>query len=169
MSEELTYLQKRMLHILSDRPLPEKKISKIPAKSKKRMEKEKEQKAALGEDETEKEKWFKARRREMTGICQCGCAAKSSKNDDTYFRHSIAHIFPKAKFLSIALHPLNSVERGFFSGCHGNMDNKGMDLWPQFADFEDIKERFYILAPLLTDAERSSKFYSKLESLVYSK
>ena len=45
----------------------------------------------------------------------------------------------------------------------------GLDKWPNFADWEDVKEKFYVLAPLLTDEERATKFYSKLESLVYDK
>lgn len=167
---EQTYLQRRMAFILNDRPLPEKKKPKaIAQKSDKRKQKEAEQKKALGDNETEKEKWFAARRKECTGICQCGCAQKSSKNDDTYFRHSIAHIFPKSKFESIMYHPLNWVERAFFGGCHTNMDDQSVSKWPLFADWDDIKERFYILAPLLTDEERATKFYSKLESLVYKK
>ena len=64
-------------------------------------------------------------------------------------------------------HPLNCVERAMYGGCHQNMDNQGMDKWPLFADWEDIKERFHVLAPLLTDQERGIKFYSTLELLIY--
>lgn len=47
------------------------------------------------------------------------------------------------------------------------MDEKGMDLWPNFADWDDIKEKFHQLAPLLTDEERATKFYKNLEYLIY--
>lgn len=120
------------------------------------------------DDKVKKENWFKMIRKKLTGTCQCGCAAKSQKNDDMYFRHSCCHIFPKSDFFSIKYHPLNFVERAFWGGCHSNMDNQSMDKWVNMADWEDIKAKFYELAPLLTDEERSLKFYTHLERLVYS-
>lgn len=161
------YLKRRQDHIFDGRPLPEKKIYKMKAVSDKLAAKKKEQKASLGEDDPQKEKWFKARQREMIGVCQCGCGQESQKNDKLYFRHSAAHIFPKKIFESIQYHRLNWVERRFWGGCHATMDNKSMDLWPNMADWEDIKEKFYQLAPLLTEEERKHKFYKHLEKLVY--
>lgn len=149
------------------RPKPEKKP--IRQKSEKKVKLEAEEKKALKGDDTVLEKWFTARRKEMVGTCQCGCGHKTGKFDDMYFRHCIAHIFPKAIFLSVATHPLNWVERRFWEGCHTNMDEAGLDKWPNMADWEDIREKFFTLAPLLTDEERATKFYQKLENLVYSK
>lgn len=146
----------------------EKKRYNIPKKSAKKIAQEKAEKKLQGSDDTLMEQWFKARRKTLTGTCQCGCGQRSQKEDDTFFRGSCCHIFPKATFLSIMYHPLNCIERAMFGGCHHNMDNNGLDKWPLFADWDDIKERFYVLAPLLTDEERAAKFYSKLESLVYS-
>lgn len=156
-------------------PLPTKKEKKaIPKVSKKKAAEQKEAKKELGEDDTLKEKWFKARRKEMVGTCQCGCAQKSSKFDDNNFRSSAAHIFPQRLFPSIQFHRLNWVERAIWatptsSSCHTNMDNRSMDLWPMFADWEDIKAKYHELVPLLTDEERATKFYTKLTELVYSK
>lgn len=147
----------------------EPKIKKpMPQKSVKKIDEENAEKEFRGENDTLIQNWFKARRKEMTGICQCGCAQKSSKKDDTYYRHSAAHIFPKRLFPSVMYHPLNFVERAFFMGCHTNMDEQGMDKWPNMADFDDIKEKFHVLAPLLTDEERGQKFYTQLEKIVYS-
>lgn len=149
-------------------PKPKKPLK---AESDKTKAKKAEEKKVRGDEDTFKEAWFKARRREMVGVCQCGCAQKSSKFDDVNFRSSAAHIFPKSDkdgFPSVALHPLNCVERAFWGGCHTNMDEGGMDKWPLMADWEDIKERFHVLAPLLTDEERKKKFYTRLESLIYS-
>lgn len=114
-----------------------------------------------------KETWFRNTRKRLTGICQCGCGNKSQKNDDMYFRHSCCHIFPKGKFQSIQYHPLNYVERAFFGGCHGILDDTSMDRWVNMSDWGDIKEKFHILAPLLTDEERATKFYTHLETLIY--
>ena len=150
--------------------LPKQKaVYRIPKKSKKKLAQEAEEKELRGSDDTLKEQWFKARRKELTGTCQCGCGKPSQKKDDTFFRGSCCHIFPKATFESVMYHPLNCVERAMFGGCHHNMDNQGMDKWPQMADFDDIKERFHVLAPLLTDEERATKFYLKLEQLIYQK
>jgi hypothetical protein len=170
---ESEYLIKRRDQALGLRaPDPKKEKKPIAKESEKMKAKKAAEKKVLGDDDTAKEKWFKARRREMVGVCQCGCAQPSHKNDDVNFRGSAAHIFPKSEkdgFPSVALHPLNWVERRQFGGCHDNMDNGGMDKWPQMADWDDIKEKFHILAPLLTEEERRKKFYIHLEKLVYSK
>lgn len=145
----------------------EKKRYVIPKKSAKRIEQEKQEKEFRGDNDTLKEQWFKARRKDMVGTCQCGCGKPSQKKDDMYFRHSAAHIFPKKDFESVMYHPLNFVERAFWGGCHSVMDDTSMDKWVNMADWDDIKEKFHVLAPLLTDEERSHKFYHKLESLIY--
>lgn len=141
----------------------------IAKKSAKRISQEKEYKKQLAGDDTLKEQWFKARRREMVGVCQCGCAEPSQRDSDVMFRGSAAHIFPKRIFESVMYHPLNWVERRVIGGCHHNMDDRSLDLWPGMADWDDIKEKFYILAPLLTDEERANKFYKHLERLVYER
>jgi len=136
--------------------------------------KDAEKKLGSSDGDTIKEQWFKARRKEMVGVCQCGCGEFSQKKDDIYFRHSIAHIFPKHLFKSIEYHPLNWVERRFWAGkngtsaCHSIMDDTGMDRWPNMEDWPIIKERFFVLAPLLTDEERATNFYTRLEKLVYA-
>lgn len=147
----------------------EKKIYTIPKKSAKRKAKEAQEKQDRNGDDTLKQKWFKARRKQMVGTCQCGCAEKSSKSDDQYFHCSICHIFPQRDFPSVMYHPLNWVERRFWGGCHTNMDEQSMDKWPAMADWDDIVAKFHELAPLLTDEERATKFYTKLEKLVYAK
>lgn len=164
------FLKKRQQHILDGRPLPEKKKYVLKKVSDKRAAKIAESKPAEDE-ETEKQTWFNSRRREMTGTCQCGCGMPSSKYEDKFFRSSICHIFPQRAFKSIQFHPLNWVERKFWatetvSACHTNMDNKSMDLWPNYADWDDIKEKFWVLSPLLTKNEKANKFYTHLYNLV---
>lgn len=144
-----------------------KKAKPIAKFSDKKLAEIKAEKELRGDADTAMDKWYQARRKECIGVCQCGCGRKSSKDEDDLFRSSCCHIFPKKTFKSIAIHPLNFVERNFWDGCHSNMDNRGLNLWPNMADFDDIKEKFHILAPLLTDAERATKFYAILEKLVY--
>lgn len=176
MSDNTSYFERMKLIKLG--LLPKEAVAKKPKPLKKVSDKkaaaDAEAKKELGEDDTLKEKWFKARRKEMQGVCQCGCAEKSSKMDDANFRSSICHIFPKGIFESVQYHKLNWVERKFWatatsSACHTNMDTRGLDRWPMMADWEDIKERFYILSELLTDEERATNFYTKLNHLVYGK
>ena len=156
-------------------PREKKQKKPIAKKSSKKLAQEGEEKKLLSSDgDTLMQKWHKARRKEMTGTCQCGCAEPSQKNDDIWFRSSAAHIFPVENFESVMYNPLNWVERRMWAGkngtsaCHTNMDNRSLDLWPNFADWDDIKEKFYILAPLLTDEERATNFYTRLEKLVYA-
>lgn len=152
----------------------EKKIYRMPRISKKKLEQMAQEKKLLNSDgDTLKEQWFKARRVEMVGVCQCGCGEKSQKDDNKYFRHSAAHIFPKHLFPSIMYHPLNWVERRFWAGnsgtsaCHAIMDETSMDRWPSMADWDDIKAKFHVLAPLLTPEEKATNFFTRLEKLVH--
>lgn len=146
----------------------QKKKYVIPKKSAKKLAQEAAEKELRAGDDTLLEMWFKARRNDLTGTCQCGCGQPSQKKDDTFFRGSCCHIFPKRLFPSIMYHSLNFVERAMYGGCHANLDEGGMNKWPGMADWEDIKERFHILALLLTDQEKATKFYYTLEKLVYA-
>lgn len=141
----------------------------IPRVSKKRAALLNAEKEKRNGDDTEKEKWFKAVNKKLTGVCQCGCGNKSSKDEINYFRNSCCHVFSKSNFPSVMYHLRNWVERAFWGGCHSVMDDTSMDRWPQMADWENIKYIFHELAPLLTDKERATKFYTHLEKLVYNK
>jgi hypothetical protein len=46
------------------------------------------------------------------------------------------------------------------------MDDRSIELWINFADWDDIVYKFHALSPLLTNEERCKKFYRNLESLV---
>ena len=155
------------------KPKPEKKPMR--RKSEKKLAQEAEEKKLVSSDgDTLKEQWFKARRKEMTGFCACGCAEPSQKKDNLYFRHSAAHIFPKGDFKSVEYHRVNWVERRFWAGqsgtsaCHSIMDDTSMDRWPNMEDWQDIKAKFWILSHLLTAQEKATKFYTRLEKLVYA-
>jgi len=145
------------------------KISK-----KKLAQKEAEKKLVSSDGDTLKEQWFKARRKEMTGVCAFVCGDPSQKHDNILFRSSAAHILPKCDFESVMYHPFNYVERRFWAGinggnaCHTMMDEAGLGRWPNMEDWPDIKAKFMILAPLLTEEEKGKKFYLLLKKLVYA-
>lgn len=144
-------------------PKPKKPLRRV---SPKKLAEQAEAKKAGTDGELDK--FFEKMRKKMVGTCQCGCGQKSQKHDDTFYRHCICHIFPKRIFKSVATNEYNWVERTFWGGHHTNFDEQGMDKWPLMADWHDIKERFHILAPLLTDTERKTKFYSLFEALIYT-
>lgn len=97
--------------------------------------------------------WFKARRKEMKGVC-AHCGATTSKKDDEKFHFSIAHILPKAYFPSVATHPDNWIELCFWgNSCHTNMDNKTLDLLDMNC-FDQIIEKFMSIYPDVAPDER---------------
>jgi hypothetical protein len=160
------YLEERRKQKLFGKPPEPTKRYRIPPKSEKRIAAEKEEKKSRVDEDSDMEQWHQARRKELTGTCQCGCGEPSSKSDDKWFRCSNAHILAKANFPSVRLHPRNHVERGHFSGCHAKMDTMGIEHWENFADWEDIKAKFLILEKLLTQKEKARKDFQKLKNLV---
>lgn len=169
MSDQLPYSERLKLIKLGLLPKEAVAKKKVPMKrvSDKRAAENKLAKEAGSDNEMDR--FFERMRKRMVGVCQCGCTRKSSKHEDEHYRASISHIFPKRIFKSIATNELNWVERNFWDGCHSILDNTSMDRWVNMADWDDIKEKFHSLAPLLTDDERKHKFYSHLEKLVYGK
>ncbi len=144
-------------------PKPKKiyRLNKVSKKNQKRI-------AEDGRPDDERlDEWFLERRKEMTGTCSCGCAGKSSKNDDMFYRHSICHIFPKSKFKSVITHPLNWVELSFWGGHHTVFDEGGMDKWPGMACFDDIKAKVLLMEPYLTPEEKGRKFCQKLLEMAH--
>ncbi len=158
------YLQKRREFIESGRPLPEKKKYYLKKVSEKRAEKIAAAKVERGDDETEKQKWFADQRPRLSEFCGCGCGERTMKGNDEKFCFSVAHIFPQRIFKSVQFHPEVWVSRAW--ACHTNMDGRSMDRWPGFQDWPEIVRKFNLLSPILTPAEKSKKFYRKLEELV---
>jgi hypothetical protein len=74
-------------------------------------------------------RWFLERRQEMTGRC-AHCGNQSCRDDDQYFKFSIAHILPKNFFKSIKTHPDNWIELCFWGerSCHSQLDHSLLDM-----------------------------------------
>lgn len=136
-----------------DKP-KEKKVYRIPKVSKKKakqIEDNKELNKANGGGELTR--WFNERRKEMGGHCH-HCNGKSCKDDDNYFKFSICHILPKAYFPSVATNKHNFIELCFWSkNCHGNMDNKILDLIDMNC-FDEIITKFVAMYPDIAPKER---------------
>jgi hypothetical protein len=86
------------------------------------------------QDKVELHNWFLERRKEMTGRCLF-CGEKTSRDDDKYFKFSVAHLLAKrpSMFPSVAKHKDNWIELCYFqNSCHSNHDNSMITL-------EDVK------------------------------
>jgi hypothetical protein len=139
-----------------------KKVYQIPKKSAKKI---KQEIMAKGDDEA-LQLWFEDRKKDLTGVCKhCGGKTFTDvdralideeiyRNDKEFYKHCIAHILPKAYFKSVATHPLNFIELCFWSNnCHGNMDNKVLDLTDMNC-WDEIVERFVAMYPFIAKEER---------------
>lgn len=129
----MSYLDERRGHILNGRPLKTKAKKPIPKKSAKRIAKEKAEREERGDDDTDLQKWFKNRHKQLAGVClRCG-----AKHDITTLRAAIpniAHVLPKRDicFPSVKYHPDNYIELGASCGCHKWLD--------EFASWEEIAQ-----------------------------
>lgn len=139
----------RRLKFEADLPKPA-KVYSIAKKSKKRIEREKLHKDSDGM----MDRFFEEARKRMTGKCW-NCGAKSCKDDDKWYRASIAHILPKAYVPSVATHEKNWIELCFWgeNSCHTQMDNKMLDMTDMNC-WDTIVERFQAMYPYIAKEER---------------
>lgn len=173
MTEPLPYFERLRLIKLGLLPKeavakPKKAIAKVSVKKSKEIAKEKES----GSD-GEMDRFFQSMRSRMVGKCLF-CGGKTEKNNDKYYKFSIAHLFPKkpTMFPSVATHHSNFLELCHFgNSCHTNFDQGkiSFELLKDSKEWDIIVEKFHELSPLLTDEERSRKFYTNLETLIYKK
>lgn len=93
--------------------------------------------------------WFVAQRVKMTGKC-CNCGQPSSKNNDTFFTFSIAHILPKSKFPSVGKHPDNWIE--LCVDCHTKFDSSISNAI-EMPCFELAVEKFQLFRAVIAEDE----------------
>lgn len=138
MSDYMTY---RRNHILSGRPLKEKKKYVIPKVSEKRKKKI-DGGAMVGLNE-----WFagieqKHFKHGFSHCMECGAVVPLA-----FARAATAHLLPKKLFKSVATHPLNYLILGAGCGCHQKTDRvdkfRKMKVWPEAA--RRIKEMIPLL------------------------
>src|SRR3972149_8316442 len=100
-------------------------------------------------------KWFLSQRQTMTGICQhCGGKTMAvDKEADIKFHWSLAHLFEKSNFPTIATHPENVLELCYYSpSCHKAFDDKMLPI-THLNCFDEVVRKFCILYPLMTRDE----------------
>jgi len=104
-------------------------------------------------DYNELDRWFKEKRSQMTGVC-ANCGGKSCKDDDKYYKFSIAHILPKNLFKSVATHSDNWLELCFFgNSCHTNFDQHQIDIIDLHC-FDSVIEKFVKIYPHIAKEEQ---------------
>lgn len=120
----MSYLDERRKFIEAGRPLKEKKKTPIAKMSAKRLAKEAAEKEERGDNDTDLQKWYRQRQKQLVGECS-RCGHKYDQKDFKQAVHATAHILPKreAGFPSVKTHPLNWIELSPWCGCHGWMDN----------------------------------------------
>ena len=136
---------------LPKQPKIRKPIAKVSEKKKRQLQEEKATNKSKGGGE--KERWFKARRLEMSGTCM-NCGGKSCKHQDSWYQCSICHILPKNLFKSVATHPKNWIELCFWEkNCHANFDAHIIDI-TELNCYDVVIERFIAMYPDIDPKER---------------
>lgn len=135
-------------------PKQPKQRKTIAKKSTKKIKREAEEKGVANKSGgSELDRWFQARRKEMTGVC-AHCGGKSCKHQDNWYKCSIGHILPKNIFKSVKTNPLNWIELCFWeNNCHGNFDSKMIDI-TEMNCYDLIIERFIAMYPDIAPKER---------------
>jgi hypothetical protein len=108
---------------------------------------------------TPKQKWFLERIADGNGVCE-ECGKPFGRGAFSLFAGQ-AHLLPQETFPSVALHPKNRIELGWFCQHHGQFDSSWlnasrMKVWPKAK-----KIILTILIPLLPQDE-----YRKLPNIL---
>lgn len=114
---------------------------------------------AKGSD-SELDRWFEDRRREMTGRCVL-CNGGSEKGNDETYRRSIHHLLDKkpSLFPSVSCHPDNWLELCFYgNSCHTNIHNRTItvELLADSAEWKLIADKFKKIYPFIAEGERKN-------------
>lgn len=147
------YLKKRMEQILAGRPIPEKKKYTIPKVSKKRAEKIAKEKEDRGDGDSELQKWFKARIKQLTGRCS-ECGGKVETKVYQYAILSVCHLLAKRPTVcpSVKIHPFNFIELCPYH--HDQLDKANWKEIEQWGCWETIRDRLILVYPDIEPAER---------------
>src|SRR5690606_8177390 len=125
-------------------PKPKKtySIPKVSAKRKAMMEREKEER---GDNDTELQKWFKARiKYSMKGRCE----ETGLKTETGIYRYAImscCHILPKRLCKSVMYHPLNFLE--LIPDMHHKFDNIGWEERETWGCWPVVVQRLIMVYP----------------------
>lgn len=133
--------------------LPTKKekkpLKKVSDKRKKELEEEKKER---GGEDTELQKWFKARiKHSMTGHCE-ETGLRTETKVYQYAIMSCCHILEKRNCPSVMYHPLNFLE--LIPDMHHKFDNISWEEREKWACWPTVMERLILMYPDLAPEER---------------
>lgn len=130
-------------------PKPPKQYS-IPKKSAKKIEKEKAEREARGDNDTDLQRFFKSAMKRMAGVC----AETGLKTETKIYKYaimSICHILPRSKCPSVATHPCIWME--FDVGFHVKFDAMSWEEREKLGCWPIIREKLIMVYPNLDPSE----------------
>lgn len=145
------YLKKRQDFINAGRPLANKPPNQIRKVSLKREAKILAEKEERGDGDTEKQKWFKNRIKQMTGYC----AETGLRTETRIYRYainSICHILSQQHCKSVMHNLWNWIE--FEPGFHVKFDAMSWEEREQLGCWPIIRDRLIMVYPDLAVEER---------------
>ncbi len=146
------YLKQRQEWGKYGKPPKEKKTYTIPKKSAKKIAEEKTEREARGSDDTELQKWFKARiKYSMKGVCE-ETGLKTETNVYQYAIMSCCHILEKRNCPSVMYHPLNFIE--LIPDIHHKFDNISWEERETWSCWPIVRDRLIGILPDLDPSER---------------
>lgn len=101
--------------------------------------------------------WYKRQRKYMTGKC-CNCNNPSSKDNEKYWRWSIAHVFPKNIFKSVATNDENWIE--LCIECHTLFDSN-LETASEMKCFLLAAQKFYLFHDKITENHKYKNLFSE--------
>lgn len=133
--------------------LPKEAVAKAKKPIKKVSDKKaSENKQAKDEGESDLNKWFKAREKDIIDSGSV-CWETGEHIPIAYHRHSTGHIFPKSIFPSVATHPLNFVVLSASNGSHFKFD-VGVSEAKKMKVFPEAAERYLQFKHLITEKHK---------------
>ncbi len=162
------YLEDRRSWKQFGKPKKVKEQYVIPKKSVKKLAEEKAEREERGEDDTQLQKWFVARMKQMTGRC-AETGLVTERKIYRYAIMSICHLLPKRLCPSVMYHPLNWIELNV--DIHYKFDNS---LWSEIETwgcYETIRGRLIAVYGDIAENEKrhfpeSVLKYMKKHSLI---
>jgi len=150
---EGNYLHDRFKQKLYGKIIQPKKIYTIPKKSAKRIEAEKAEKEARGDNDTELQRFFKSAMKRMVGEC-LWCGARTETKLYQYAIFSICHLLDKRDTMcpSVKCHPSNWIE--LCSDHHQMFDGMNWEKREMLGFWDVIRDKLVMVYPDLAANEQ---------------
>lgn len=149
----MSYLEERRRYIEAGRPLKSKEKKPIAKVSPKRQAKLDAEAKERGDGDSELQKWYRAKMKQMGERCYwCGCKVENKVYQYAIF--SICHILEKRDTLcpSVKTHPLNWIT--LCPDHHTEFDKMNWEEREKLGFWETVRDRLVMVYPDLAVEER---------------